>query len=162
MPPRHRSSSPSPLTWSAWWPVSSCSGRCPTPGGVAASSSAPRRSPRGPHCSVRLPRRRAGAPWRAVRPGWGVVQGFAGGGGIVLARAVAADLTTGVAAARLFSLFMTLSSVAPIIAPVLGGLLLVWTGSWPAMFHVLAVLNAVLAVAIWLSVPETLPPEDRD
>src|SRR4051812_42016879 len=101
------------------------------------------------------------APSAAVLTGWRFVQGFAGGGGIVLARAVAADLTTGVAAARLFSLFMTLSSVAPIIAPVLGGLLLVWTGSWPAMFHVLAVLNAALAVAIWLSVPETLPPEDR-
>ena len=55
---------------------------------------------------------------------WRFVQGASGGGGIVLARAVAADLTSGVAAARLFSLFMTLSSVAPILAPVLGGVLL--------------------------------------
>ena len=55
---------------------------------------------------------------------WRFVQGASGGGGIVLARAVAADLTYGVAAARLFSLFMTLSSVAPILAPVLGGVLL--------------------------------------
>jgi DHA1 family bicyclomycin/chloramphenicol resistance-like MFS transporter len=58
------------------------------------------------------------APSAAVLAGWRFVQGFSGGGGIVLARAVAADLTSGVAAARLFSLFMTLSSVAPIIAPV--------------------------------------------
>src|SRR3954452_5660235 len=35
---------------------------------------------------------------------WRFLQGASGGGGIVLARAVAADLTTGVAAARLFSL----------------------------------------------------------
>ena len=39
---------------------------------------------------------------------WRFVQGASGGGGIVLARAVAADLDRGVAAARLFSLFMTL------------------------------------------------------
>ena len=61
---------------------------------------------------------------------WRFVQGASGGGGIVLARAVAADLTSGVAAARLFSLFMTLSSVAPILAPVLGGVLLATTGCW--------------------------------
>jgi DHA1 family bicyclomycin/chloramphenicol resistance-like MFS transporter len=101
------------------------------------------------------------APSAAVLTGWRFVQGFAGGGGIVLARAVASDLTTGVAAARLFSLFMTLSSLAPIIAPVLGGLLLSWTGSWPVMFYLLAGVNAVLAVAITVAVPETLPPGQR-
>ena len=87
------------------------------------------------------------APSAAVLTVWRFVQGFSGGGGIVLARAVAADLTSGVAAARLFSLFMTLSSVAPIVAPVLGGVLLVWTGSWPVMFYLLAAINAALAVA---------------
>src|SRR6476469_4922693 len=71
---------------------------------------------------------------------WRFVQGASGGGGIVLARAVAADLTSGVAAARLFSLFMTLSSVAPILAPVLGGVLLATTGSWPVMFYLLAAI----------------------
>lgn len=89
------------------------------------------------------------------------VQGLSGGGGIVLARAVAADLTSGVAAARLFSLFMTLSSVAPIAAPVLGGVLLAWWGSWRPMFVVLAVISAVLAAATWRLLPETLPPERR-
>src|SRR3954471_5198111 len=101
------------------------------------------------------------APSAAVLAAWRFVQGFSGGGGMVLARAVAADLTSGVAAARLFSLFMTLSSLAPIIAPVLGGVLLAWTGSWPVMFHLLAVLNAVLAVAIGLVIPETLPADRR-
>jgi MFS transporter, DHA1 family, multidrug resistance protein len=101
------------------------------------------------------------APSAAVLTLWRFVQGFSGGGGIVLARAVAADLTSGVAAARLFSLFMTLSSVAPIVAPVLGGILLVWTGSWPVMFHLLAAINAALALAIWFVVPESLPAEER-
>src|SRR3954465_9026239 len=99
------------------------------------------------------------APSAALLTAWRFVQGFSGGGGIVLARAVASDLTTGVAAARLFSLFMTLSSLAPIIAPVLGGVLLVWTGSWSVMFYVLAGVNAVLVVAIWFVVPESLPVE---
>src|SRR6476620_6857617 len=89
------------------------------------------------------------APTAAVLTVWRFVQGFAGGGGIVLARAVAADLTSGVAAARLFSLFMTLSSVAPIVAPVLGGVLLAWTGSWPVMFYLLAVISLLLAAVSW-------------
>ena len=101
------------------------------------------------------------APSAAVLTAWRFVQGFSGGGGIVLARAVASDLTSGVAAARLFSLFMTLSSIAPIIAPVIGGVLLAWTGSWPLMFHLLAAINAALAVAIWFVVPESLPAERR-
>jgi DHA1 family bicyclomycin/chloramphenicol resistance-like MFS transporter len=101
------------------------------------------------------------APSVAALTAWRFVQGFAGGGGIVLARAVASDLTTGVAAARLFSLFMTLSSVAPIAAPVAGGALLAWTGDWRVAFHVLAVLNAGLAVAAWRSIPETLPVQRR-
>jgi DHA1 family bicyclomycin/chloramphenicol resistance-like MFS transporter len=101
------------------------------------------------------------APSVGALTAWRFVQGFAGGGGIVLARAVAADLTSGVAAARLFSLFMTLSSVAPIAAPVAGGALLAWTGEWRVDFHVLAFLNAGLALAIWRTIPETLPAGRR-
>jgi len=92
---------------------------------------------------------------------WRFAQGASGGGGIVLARAVAADLTEGVAAARLFSLFMTVSSVAPIAAPVLGGALLAATGSWRPMFWVLAGTSLVLALAAVRVIPETLAPERR-
>ena len=92
---------------------------------------------------------------------WRFLQGASGGGGIVLARAVAADVASGVAAARLFSLFMTVSSVAPIAAPVLGGALLAATGSWRPMFWLLAAISLVLAVATSRAIPETLPPERR-
>ena len=98
------------------------------------------------------------AGWLTV---WRFLQGASGGGGIVLARAVAADIATGVAAARLFSLFMTLSSVAPIAAPVLGGALLAATGSWRPMFWLLAAISLVLAAATWRAIPETLPRERR-
>ena len=86
---------------------------------------------------------------------------MSGGGGIVLARAVAADIASGVEAARLFSLFMTVSSVAPIAAPVLGGVLLAATGSWRPMFWLLAAISLLLAAATWLAIPETLPAESR-
>jgi DHA1 family bicyclomycin/chloramphenicol resistance-like MFS transporter len=101
------------------------------------------------------------APSSGWLSAWRFLQGASGGGGIVLARAVAADLTEGVAAARLFSLFMTVSSVAPIAAPVLGGALLAATGSWRPMFWVLAGTSLMLAVAAWRTIPETLAPERR-
>ncbi len=96
--------------------------------------------------------------WLAV---WRFLQGASGGGGIVLARAVAADIASGVEAARLFSVFMTLSSVAPIAAPVLGGVLLAATDSWRPMFWLLAAISLVLAIATWRAIPETLPVERR-
>ena len=98
------------------------------------------------------------AAWLTV---WRFLQGASGGGGIVLARAIAADIASGVAAARLFSLFMTLSSVAPIAAPVLGGVMLAATGSWRPMFWLLAAISLVLAAATWRAIPETLPAERR-
>ena len=101
------------------------------------------------------------APSAALLSVWRFVQGASGGGGIVLARAIAADVAQGVAAARLFSLFMTVSSVAPSVAPVLGGVLLAATGSWRPMFWLLAAISVVLAAATWLMMPETLPEERR-
>src|SRR3954471_19121064 len=83
------------------------------------------------------------APSAAVLSVWRFVQGASGGGGIVLARAIAADVAQGVAAARLFSLFMTISSVAPIVAPVLGGVMLPWTAACQPMFYLLAVISGV-------------------
>src|SRR4051795_10199168 len=53
------------------------------------------------------------APSAAVLAAWRFVQGFSGGGGIVLARAVAADLTSGVAGGGPLSLFMTVSRPPP-------------------------------------------------
>jgi DHA1 family bicyclomycin/chloramphenicol resistance-like MFS transporter len=92
---------------------------------------------------------------------WRFLQGASGGGGIVLARAIAADVARGVAAARLFSLFMTVSSVAPIIAPVIGGVMLTITGTWQPMFYLLAIVCVALAAVSWWAIPETLPAQRR-
>jgi len=101
------------------------------------------------------------APSIGALVGWRFLQGLAGAGGIVLARAIAADVARGVAAARLFSLFMTVSSVAPILAPVIGGVMLSVTGSWQPMFYLLAIVCLVLTAIAWKTLPETLPADRR-
>ncbi|EOM75993.1 MFS transporter [Rhodococcus rhodnii] len=88
------------------------------------------------------------------------VHGFAGGAAIVLARAAVADRATGDEAARLFSLLMVITGIAPIVAPLLGGAL-VGPFGWRGIFWVLAGLAVVMAVGAITFVPETLPPEHR-
>jgi DHA1 family bicyclomycin/chloramphenicol resistance-like MFS transporter len=56
---------------------------------------------------------------------------------------------------------MTLSSVAPILAPVIGGAVLVTTGSWRVMFYLLAAVSLILLIGLWIAVPETLSPARR-
>lgn len=89
-----------------------------------------------------------------------LLQGLAGAAGMVIARAVITDVFEGPAAARSFSILSMITGVAPVAAPVLGGVI-VGVAPWRAVFVVLAVLGVVLfgAVARW--VPETLPPERR-
>ncbi len=89
-----------------------------------------------------------------------VVQGLAGAAGIVIARAVVRDLHTGAALARFFALTMLVNGLAPILAPIIGGQLLGIT-SWRGVFVVLAGIGALLLVAVWLRLGESLPPERR-
>jgi MFS transporter, DHA1 family, multidrug resistance protein len=88
------------------------------------------------------------------------VQGLAGAGGVVIARAVVRDLHTGAAAVRLFSSLMLVTGLAPILAPLAGGQVLTVT-SWRGIFVVLAVLSALFAVLVAAGLRETLPPERR-
>jgi DHA1 family bicyclomycin/chloramphenicol resistance-like MFS transporter len=88
------------------------------------------------------------------------VQGLAGAGGIVIARAVVRDLHTGAAAVKLFSSLMLVTGLAPILAPVLGGQLLAVT-AWEGIFVALAILSALLATIVAVGLPETLPAERR-
>ena len=89
------------------------------------------------------------------------IQGLAGGAGIAIARAIAADVTSGKAAARLFSIFISLTVTATIAAPVIGGLLLAVTGTWRSGFVFLFVVDLILAVAIAIYIPETHPKHAR-
>src|SRR5215471_3075076 len=97
------------------------------------------------------------APSLAPLVGVRFLQGLAGAAGIAIARAVVRDLFDGAAMARIFSLLMLVTGVAPIAAPVLGAQVLRF-GSWRWVFLLLGVIGLLIAagVAAWL--PESLPP----
>ena len=83
------------------------------------------------------------------------VQGFAGGAGISVSRAIVRDLGDGELAARNFSLLILVNNLGPIVAPVVGGQLLHVT-DWRGIFVVLAGAAAVLLAVAFRTVPETL------
>lgn len=87
-----------------------------------------------------------------------LVQGAAGASGIVIARAIVRDLYSGIAVARFFSILMLVSGIAPIAAPIIGGLLLQVT-SWRGVFLVLAFVVTVMLLAVLAGLHETLPLE---
>lgn len=88
------------------------------------------------------------------------VQGFAGGWAMVIARAIIVDLATGVHLVRSLNVVAGVGGIAPIVGPLLGGLiLLMW--HWRVSFLFLAVLAAVMTVAVALVIPETLPDGRR-
>src|ERR1700716_660848 len=80
------------------------------------------------------------------------LQGAAGGAGIVIARAVARDLYSGVALARFFALLMLVHGTAPVLAPVIGGQLLS-VGSWLTSFFALALIGGFFPGAAGLGLP---------
>jgi DHA1 family bicyclomycin/chloramphenicol resistance-like MFS transporter len=88
-----------------------------------------------------------------------LLQGVAGGVAIVIANAMVRDRASGQAAARVFSLLILVTGVAPSIAPVIGGQLIRVT-SWRGIFAVLAVIGALILAGA-AAAPETLPPERR-
>lgn len=88
------------------------------------------------------------------------LQGFTGGAGVVIARAVIADRATGSEAARLFAIMMAISSLAPVLAPLMGGGILL-VADWRAVFWALAAANLLMFAGVLLFVPESLPPTAR-
>ena len=89
-----------------------------------------------------------------------VVQGAAGAAGIVISRAVVRDLFSGTELARFYALTLIVNGAAPILAPIVGGLILLVT-SWHGTFVVLAVIGVVLFLAAAFGLAESLPPSAR-
>jgi DHA1 family bicyclomycin/chloramphenicol resistance-like MFS transporter len=100
------------------------------------------------------------APSAAALAGLRLVQGLAGAAGIVISRAIARDLYSGRALMIFFSRLLLIAGLAPVVAPILGGQLS-RIMSWRGIFGVLAGFGAVLLLAGWLGLKETLPPERR-
>jgi DHA1 family bicyclomycin/chloramphenicol resistance-like MFS transporter len=88
------------------------------------------------------------------------LQGIASGAGMVVGRAVVRDVYEGHAAQRVMATVTMIFTVAPAIAPVLGGWLHEWFG-WRSVFVFLALFAAALCLWSALGLPETLHPERR-
>lgn len=89
-----------------------------------------------------------------------LLQGLAACGGVVLARTMVRDLAEKDQAARAMSLMHACSSIAPMLAPLIGGQVL-WFFGWRAIFWVLAGIGVLAWTATWFRLPETLRPEYR-
>ena len=85
--------------------------------------------------------------------------GFAGASGIVIARAIARDVCEGAELTRFFAVLMMVNGLAPILAPVIGGQILLFA-SWRATFVLLTLIGVGLAAAT-LAYSETLAKEAR-
>lgn len=83
------------------------------------------------------------------------MQGLSTGAGIVVSRAVIRDMYPPSQAQKVMSQVTIFFGVAPAIAPMVGGWMLVHV-SWQGIFWFLAVLGVVLWVAIFRLLPETL------
>lgn len=88
------------------------------------------------------------------------VQGFAGASGVVLARAIIADLSDREGAVRAFSALFAMIALGPALANPLGAWL-TQVGGWRAALLGLAALSAGMLAAAIFFVPETLPREHR-
>ena len=88
-----------------------------------------------------------------------VLQGMAGAGGIVLSRSITTDLFTGKDLTRAFGIIMAMNSLAPMISPICGSLLLEVT-NWRGIFVFLFALGITITI-LSLRFKESLPDGKR-
>lgn len=84
-----------------------------------------------------------------------LLQGIAGAGGVVISKSIATDLYKGKELSAFFSMLSSVQGLAPICAPVLGGLLLEVT-DWRGIFGIL-LLVGMLLILLLLRFRESLP-----
>jgi DHA1 family bicyclomycin/chloramphenicol resistance-like MFS transporter len=88
------------------------------------------------------------------------LQGISAGAGVIIGRAMVRDAFHGTEAQKVMAMVAMIFALAPALAPVCGGWILLWTG-WRGIFVFLALLSASLLLISWMLVPETLPPSRR-
>lgn len=86
------------------------------------------------------------------------VQALGGCAGMVLARAIVSDKCDAVGSAKVFSQLMLVMGLAPILAPLLGGVLVNGWG-WQWIFIVLTLFSAACTLAVTLGLPESMPAD---
>lgn len=89
------------------------------------------------------------------------VQGFTGGAGAVISRAIASDMYRGNELTKFLALLMLVNGVAPVIAPALGGLILSFA-VWRMVFVILTLFGVLMVLGSLFKVPESLSVKNRD
>ena len=89
-----------------------------------------------------------------------VIQGMTAGVGVVVGRAVIRDLYEGPRAQKLMAATTMIFSIAPAIAPIIGGWVHVAFG-WQAVFAVMVICGVIFATSAWWKLPETHAPANR-
>ncbi|SDC24464.1 Bcr/CflA family multidrug efflux MFS transporter [Paraburkholderia lycopersici] len=89
------------------------------------------------------------------------LQALGAGAASVLARAIARDAHEPSDAAKVLSMVAIVTSIGPLLAPLIGGQLLL-IGGWRVVFVALTLFGLACAAAAYLRVPETWPPEKRE
>jgi len=90
-----------------------------------------------------------------------LIQALGGCAAALIGRAMVRDLFPEREAARVFSILMLIMGLAPILAPLIGGQLLLLFG-WQGIFYLLLGFATISLVAVVLSLPESLPPSRRE
>jgi DHA1 family bicyclomycin/chloramphenicol resistance-like MFS transporter len=90
---------------------------------------------------------------------WRFLEGLGGCGAPVIAQAIVRDVYERREGARVMSLMQLVGMIAPVIAPSLGGQIMVWS-DWRMIFWILTLFGIVSLGGVAL-IPETLPPARR-
>ena len=88
------------------------------------------------------------------------LQGFAAGAGQIVSRTIIRDLYTGPAAQKMMAQVAMIFSIAPAVAPIIGGWV-VGAAGWRTIFGGLVAVGVILALMVTLGLPETHPVENR-
>ena len=88
------------------------------------------------------------------------VQGVGAASVMSIPRAIIRDRYTGTEATRLMTTVMLVISISPMLAPLVGSLLMAPFG-WPSVFYAVAAATVVSLLLIRFALPETLPVAQR-
>ena len=88
---------------------------------------------------------------------WRVIQAFGGAATMVIPRAVIRDQLDTRDAAKALSMIMLIMGATPILAPILGGQILLIT-SWRFIFHIMTLCGLALLIAAIFFMKESLDP----
>lgn len=89
---------------------------------------------------------------------WRIVQAFGGAAGMAIPRAVIRDRLNTRESARAMSLLMLIMGVMPILAPLIGAQVLLFS-DWRGIFSVMVFTGGALLLATVLSLQESMPKE---